>query len=234
MKKLFLLALPLLALTFNSCSKDDGDSGGKTKLVKKVILADDEYEEYFYDNQGRVTKIIFISSYDNVPYTQTVQYNGNIITRTWDDGSYTRYTFDTNGYCIRQDNSGFYPAYIIFNYSNGYLSESKSYDEDNTLQEMVSYTWENGNIVIRDDGNYNASFTYDNRENKLNINMGYNDVNIVSPFRFKGMASKNHRINEYNESLEYTFDNDGYPTKIVEYDPQWGSEYGYATYITYY
>lgn len=260
MKKLFLLALPLLAITFNSCSKDDdgGDDGYQWptygKLVKKVAWHSDTNDynddcEFTYDNQQRLVK----ATWDN-GYSKSLTYNNNTITLNDNGEFYTTYILDENGYLTRQnDDDG---SYAVHEYSSGYSSKSTEIkldkDSDYDKYEEI-YTWLNGNLVKQVgryydgtkllDYTFTYNYTYNSIENKLNLNiLDIFDFSYWEPtcINFRGRSLKNYPISQTNDdgetlSYSYTFDNDGYPTKIVE---TWADGHGYTssstTTITYY
>lgn len=254
MKKILLfLTLPLLAISFNSCSKDGDENGGDSyqwpkydRLVKTINWQDEDgcidKCTFTYDNQQRLTKVAW-----NEEYFMLFTYNGNKISINEDGEYYTTYTLDKNGYLTRQDDED--GSYALHQYSNGYASKSTEENNSENDHETV-YTWANGNLVktveksVDEYGteNYGYSWTYNNVENKLNINI----FDILDSFwwdpayiKFKGRYPKNYPITIAESdgetmTLSYTFDNDGYPTKIVE---TWtdGSDTSTSTYIiTYY
>lgn len=221
-KLLLLLTLPLLAITFNSCSKsnDGGDgSGGANGLIKKV-------ENHYQNVEGRVYESVYTFQYDNHnrlklvteeeggnKYSESVEYGENKI--IFGD---VICTLDNNGYLTKLDNG---ERETTYTYSSGRLDEILF---DNNI--ITRASWENGNMISIDHiaENSNITCTYDNRENKLNLQLleFQSDVDILgeySMYGFKGWKNKNYILTETEgntiHSYDYTFDTKGYPTKII-------------------
>lgn len=223
MKKLFLLLMmPLLAIPFYSCSSDDDDDfpNGKAKLLKEIIYDDEEKQIFEYDSEQRLIKVT--DKYVNETRIITITYGSNAITCK-EGSSEEIFTLDNEGYVTKIVYKNGYKNgyYTEFKYADGYLSETKEYNNEGKLQNTYLYTWSNGNLIKIVDERYTTTYTYDNKENKL----GFNDNAIVDYsdfiwlFKFKGMTNKNHQIGGSNDdwicTCEYTFDNDGYPTQLI-------------------
>lgn len=247
MKKILLLMLPLLALTLNSCSKDDGgDDGGNSsgKLVKQLTVSNtnsDEATYYFeYDNQQRTSKVtIDAGIYGSETFNIT--YSSNTITATEDERIFV-YTLNSEGYVVKFERHGDYED------DEPYTdSETYTYNAGNWAKSTgdawffdANPVWQNGNIVqvAWDDGrDYTSIYTYNDKADKMNIVViDVNDdiLDFDYPFfisRFKGMTSKNlmskkdysREDEELIYTFDYTLDEDGYPTEIIskrngEYD----------------
>ena len=146
MKKLLLLVLPLMALSFTACNKDDkgGDDTPASKLVKQWIYADEEnsYIGYEYDSKDRLIKMSYIE--DNVidDYS-TITYGNNTITETFNSNYAKVFTVDDEGYVIKLDYTrDEYALNTIYKYNTyGQLAIEES--GNNT----INYTWSNGNIT---------------------------------------------------------------------------------------
>ena len=187
MKKILLfLLLPLLAVTFNSCSFEEGaksEGDGNTKLVKTMTVYNshdnsNDLFEYFYDGNQRIIRIDCDgwSGRGSVYYT----YENNRIIES--DGLI--YTLDDNGYLIRIDckvESG-RDYYAEMEYSNGYLSKYLT-PHQNLHNYYPIFTWEAGNLTKISFDNYYISTSYSNLENKLNIQGNYEYY--FAPFTFK-------------------------------------------------
>ena len=82
MKKVLLLALPILAVCFASCEKDNGnDENSGQKLVKEISWTEDDYQVQFmfeYDENARVINVTEIVD-GNAEGQYSVSYNGNTI-----------------------------------------------------------------------------------------------------------------------------------------------------------
>ena len=91
--------LPLVALSFASCEKDNGNDGNPAqKLVKEITSRGDGYTEswaYEYDAQNRIVKVI--ETYSESDYHEkvehTIEYDGNTITIASYNALNERYTF---------------------------------------------------------------------------------------------------------------------------------------------
>lgn len=257
MKRFLFLTLGVLALGFAACSSDsDDDNGGgngnggvETKLVKKILTDGDYSEEFSYDNSGRAIKVIRqeLTRGSASQETTEIQYGESTITCILDYGYVETYTLDDNGYCVKKeefDADGIKRYSTTFTYSDGYMSESKHYSEDDDMPySTVLYTWQDGNMISAkktDEFNNitNYAYTFNAHENKLNVANGNNiDISDIQILKFNGAANKN-LMSSYTEPKsgateyrEYTFDSDGYPTKIVETGSDGGT---YITHITYY
>ncbi len=234
MKKLFLLTLPLVALSFNACSKD-GDNGngtGSGKLIKTVDWDNgDSVYEFTYDSQERLSKIVI--EYDNKRDEVHYTYLDNHIIADWGSGDIIR-TLDADGYLIKKEWERS-DGYSSFSYSNGYLTQRTS----STSNEIVTYTWDDGNLIRRDHNaadERDTTFTYNDVENKLNLSifevLGSNPFEAGEHIKFKGASPKNYPISESYESsyyggnsrlfssMTYEYDADGYPTEIICFYPE--------------
>ena len=150
------------------------------------------------------------------------------------------YTLDDNLYLTKSETTSSRDKYKNnwieeYTYADGYWTKSlcKKYEDS-----FSSFTWANGNMVEIESNNGNMdyedhTFTYTDKLNKMNINPFWSPN--FSLMKFKGTFSQ-HLPSSYTESsnsiatFEYTFDSDGYPTKIVE-TSQRGT---IMIYITYY
>lgn len=227
MKKLLLFILPLLAVTFNSCSKDDDSGNTYGKLVQSIVTIGDygTTAVYFsYDDKQRITQFAQYSE-DDV-YICNLTYDDNKITAIYEDYSGV-YTFTlTNSYVTKFDSVdseyGNHNYYRTFEYSNGYLAKTL-YPQ--APEESITYIWSGGNMTeqIFSDGGV-ETYTYTNKSNKLNVDFfEFNGrfINFNCPIVFNGMRMKNLPLSVPSiygdDRIEYTYviDNDGYPTMIL-------------------
>lgn len=140
MKRILLLALPLMAMCFASCEKDNGNgktSGTNTRFVKTISGYGNDFSEVFgelalntvefeYDKSGRLSKVslsggkwadyeVYEYEYkDNEIMEKTFYRNDN--ESPYKDGDYTRYVLDDEGYLVQSEY-----------YYDGKISESCQY-----------------------------------------------------------------------------------------------------------
>jgi hypothetical protein len=170
--------LPLLAITFTSCSDDDDNREMATKLLKKIDYGADGFEYFEYDSSGRVNK----HTYTNGSHTDVtnITYANNTITCTDDSGNKDIYTLDDSGYVIKREDSDGYST--TFSYADGYLGKTEEYSSDGSLSFSFTYTWSAGNLVQAsyNNGSSIEIYTYNNHENKINflngLMLGYSDL----------------------------------------------------------
>ena len=198
MKKILLFALPLLAMCFASCEKDNvnRDDTGNGKLIKTISGYATDFDAnnglcistFEYDAQHRITKVI-VSGYNEM---YTYEYNeSEIIEKFWyaesEWGSpfnesemisngYVRYVLDDDGYLSRKEEyfglDEQLQSVTTYIYDNGLLKKSITDNSDE-----YSYEWSNNDIIrstyINHDNNltYLTTYTYGN-EDKRNI-MGW-------------------------------------------------------------
>lgn len=198
MKKILLFALPLLAMCFASCEKDNvnRDDTGNGKLIKTISGYATDFDAnnglcistFEYDAQHRITKVI-VSGYNEM---YTYEYNeSEIIEKFWyaesEWGSpfnesemisngYVRFVLDDDGYLSRKEEyfglDEQLQSVTTYIYDNGLLKKSITDNSDE-----YPYEWSNNDIIrstyINHDNNltYLTTYTYGN-EDKGNI-MGW-------------------------------------------------------------
>lgn len=222
MKKILLLATMLCLCVFVSCSKN-GD-GDKAKLLRAVYGLDDNgnraYKMSFtYDGQSRLTNLeVSAVNSSTVTSRHTITYSANSIAiKAERQNSSTTKTLNlTDGYVASVTSNG---ATETYTYNNGYLASIANGDD------TENYTWANGNITRID----NMSYTYNSQFNSIgesNVNLNfltYIDIYEISifPINLAGISSKNlvtkAAEDEDNYTVNYEFNNDGYPTKAKVY-----------------
>ena len=244
MKKLFLFAAVMFSsISFSSCS-EDGNKENQTsqKLLKQIeeISADKTiYYDFSYDDQQRLAKVIVDGDicYSNGDFTYT--YTDNSVGVKFNSSCGDEYSYDAafaldhNGYVTEFDING--ETRWRYEYENGYVS-SKSSNRD---REIVTYRWENGNLMecrqvvenLHDTYTHTCTYTYTDKPNKLNVNLfdgelSYTDSGIFeynSLFtNFKGSISSNYLASigsyvdgklspYYSCKISYEYDDEGYP-----------------------
>ena len=239
MKKLFLFAAVMFSsISFSSCSEDGNkESQTSQKLLKQIeeISADKTiYYDFSYDDQQRLAEVSIHGGYihGDVDFTYTYTDDRISVKYNSSSGSYydAAFILDHNGYVTEFDING--ETRWRYEYENGYVS-SKSSNRD---REIVTYRWENGNLMEQRNSYSNSTtYTYTDKPNKLNVNLfdgelSYTDSGIFeynSLFtNFKGSISSNYLASigsyvdgklspYYSCKISYEYDDEGYPTGIV-------------------
>ena len=237
MKKLFLFAAVMFSsISFSSCSEDDNKENQTSqkllKQIEKIFRNGTCYYNFSYDDSGRLAKVTINGDHDfcgDYPYT----YTDNSVSVKYNDHSYDPWNYDAafildhNGYVTEFDING--ETRWRYEYENGYVS-SKSSNRD---REIVTYRWENGNLMecrqvvenLHDTYTHTCTYTYTDKPNKLNINLfdaqfGLSNFGIFAyvvflPTNFKGSIPSNYPASADNSNIYYEYDDEGYPTQIV-------------------
>ena len=230
MKKLFLFAAVMFSsISFSSCSEDDNKENQTSqkllKQIEKIFRNGTCYYNFSYDDSGRLAKVTINGDHDfcgDYPYT----YTDNSVSVKYNDHSYDPWNYDAafildhNGYVTEFDING--ETRWRYEYENGYVS-SKSSNRD---REIVTYRWENGNLMEQRNSYSNSTtYTYTDKPNKLNINLfdaqfGLGNFGIFAyvvflPTNFKGSIPSNYPASADNSNIYYEYDDEGYPTQIV-------------------
>lgn len=236
MKNILLLVLPLLAMTFFSCSKGDGgddkentdiggSGNGSERLVKSITTDNNMSVEIRYDNQNRIVQTKGDFNGRNMDYT--IEYDDKNRTATL-QGSYVNFVmiYNSNGNIAYTQPDG-----TTYQYSNGYISSSSS--EESLFGGKINYTWLDGKIIkvsfVESEVTGDWTMDYNNIGNKLNINFpfGYgftwdlyfiNKAKGASPQYYPTIIKYFSRrtAEGYTATYQYFFDSDGFPTKIIE------------------
>ena len=241
MKKILLLALPLMVMCFASCEKDKGNDGNSVqKLIKEISWIEDGYSvvrTYEYDTKGRIIKMIETWDEGETEMSEsTVEYEGNTVTESfkwkegptdvWNNEGKDIYYLDNNGYVIKYESiyEGEISSSVTYEYENGYLKR-----EVGSMTE--EYEWQNGDIV-RDS---NRKIQYLENEDKMNVNfLNYSADISGTGIKFPGTCSK-HLMSGYGNDSQwnnrtYEFDSEGYPTKIRDINEYRTMEYNIKYY----
>ena len=212
-------------------------SSRQKKLVRQISAIHNEsgkgeIMKLWYDDQGRVIKTETrtvnggygdIHTYDRIA-NYTIE--GNTLT-------FTTYDINTGipldkavcelnemGYIIREqrlmEDGDYYdnPSVVIYEYDEFGQTIYKKYSSG-SWEDEFSFIWENGNIInaYGESGNYE----YTNIENKVNIELSGLFTQVYDEdlfeFAFLGYIGKTNA--NLIEGPEYTFDEDGYVTKMV-------------------
>ena len=230
MKKLFLFAAVMFSsILFSACSEDDNKENQTSqkllKQIEKIFRNGTCYYNFSYDDSGRLAKVTINGDHDfcgDYPYT----YTDNSVSVKYNDHGYDPWNYDAafildhNGYVTEFDING--ETRWRYEYENGYVS-SKSSNRD---RDIVTYRWENGNLMEQRNSYSNSTtYTYTDKPNKLNINLfdaqfGLGNFGIFAyvvflPTNFKGSIPSNYPASADNSNIYYEYDDEGYPTQIV-------------------
>mgnify|MGYP001098068484 CR=1 FL=1 len=237
MKKLFLFAAVMFSsILFSACSEDDNKENQTSqkllKQIEKIFRNGTCYYNFSYDDSGRLAKVTINGDHDfcgDYPYT----YTDNSVSVKYNDHGYDPWNYDAafildhNGYVTEFDING--ETRWRYEYENGYVS-SKSSNRD---RDIVTYRWENGNLMecrqvvenLHDTYTHTYTYTYTDKPNKLNINLfdaqfGLGNFGIFAyvvflPTNFKGSIPSNYPASADNSNIYYEYDDEGYPTQIV-------------------
>lgn len=234
----------LMCVNFTACSDSDdepdvnGENPSTNKLLRSIKTDDSELKLFTYNSKGQLTKVtcgyntMTLEWTDSGIYLSTTAYGTEIeAILSLKDGIIVRSSSDYNSMKITYDNS----KHII-----------KTVDEDNDT--WSSYTWDSNNIISFD-SNYSCTYYTDIRNVHPTVEIRCLDLETVCPLEkvtidvedlliahpnLIGESCKNpiKSISDDSEttSFTYEFDNEGYPTKIIEKET---SEYGASTTTTF-
>lgn len=147
MKKILLLALPLMVMCFASCEKDKGNDGNSVqKLVKSITYMESpDYPlitTFEYDENGRVICAKWAEA-ENTFTIADVTYEGNMIIET---GGGDKQQVSSDGTIVSQLKE----EYIHYLNDDGYIikTEYKDYWSDESYNNnAVTYEYVNGKLV---------------------------------------------------------------------------------------
>ena len=244
MKKFLLLTWAVIAVfSLNSCSKDDDGKKDdpndpqpqEMRYVKSVRCSNGDTYSYEYDDQHRRTKCI--NYFTNEMITCTYTYSTNDVTvavknevighEEYNHNSTTVLQLNAKGYVISASEVGGENENSEFIYdSDGYLISSP-------MNGGYTYSWINGNLMTSK-GDETLNFGYNTNTIKpISVDLlgilagGYMGEEwwIYDPFIEKHNANLVTTIKgSINANLVYTFDDEGYITKITNSQPTYEGE----------
>ncbi len=225
MKKFFFFTAALFAaVSFAACSDDDENVGdrGETPTYYVSRIERSFYDssriyshDFDYDEQNRLIRFdkAMFNYVDNKVFCQGSYYDADF-----------SYILNDKGYAT-QTIDGKYK----FEYDNdGYLLQEKS--DDNYFSFVISYTWENGDM-IKDrydskDAKSTATFTYYDYVNNQNLGIYeiFNDVEDLyriflgrrNKHLLKSAKWENSDGESFEATYEYELDSKGRPVTIYE------------------
>lgn len=227
----FMSCLAAATILSTSCSKDDEEDNGSDiqvlqKKVKEIVSTyKDDKDYYYFDSEGRITKIEQTYKGQNVGNT-TYSYTDSEITVESTITTDLTYTLE-NGRITKGSSKS---NNITFEYTkDGYIAKITENHEIDEFTDVSTYTIENGNvsnIKIERNGKLegNAKLFYNNTPNNLNVDLGL--FMLGSPLEkitgafgksIKNLPSKAVAIDgddTFEASYEYVYNGD-YLTKII-------------------
>lgn len=241
---LALFAIVGLSLSCTTDSDSGSGSGGNSRqrVVSKIVfecVSEDWVDEYAfkYDSYGRITRVThgFNDEFSPIQYYKygsgndlliedgeeeyaaTLNSNGYLSEKYYEDGVYDSYIYDSKGHLIR----------MVFN---------GEYDDDSW---KATYSWSGGNIVVwseEDDYEvWETRLSYNNKSMdvvNLDLNVAIGGwfsgglvINVCEWYWGDGLCgqkSKNFMTGWVSEdeevSLKWSYDKDGYPVEVIVTD----------------
>jgi hypothetical protein len=232
---LFLLQFMLF---LNGCNDNPIENSSQNRIkIKKVIVSDDFYTEYFYDSNLLIKKELVAR--DELMTSNAFTYNddGKLIRKdniSKASGvlltSYLTYEYSDNDILLRENafpkiNDVFeFRGYTLYEYEANRLVKHSFYNLKNELRNYHILKYEGENIV--EDYHYDSDnklqfheiFEYDNNPNPL-----INDKSLASAFTLSEnnvvkWTNKFYTVdppNVYVSESTYSYDTYGYPIKCV-------------------
>lgn len=246
MKKILLLALPLMVMCVASCEKDKGNDGNSVqKLVKSInsAIPDEPLVISFeYDEKGRIVHIEWTAeghSFADVVYedrmiTETgspgyisfIKPDGTTVTQTKAEAIHY---LNEDGYVIKTVHNDYYSDEkynstdeLAYGYENGKLiSITGTYSGS---PEKQTFQWQGNDIAAVTDNNYTNEITYSDIKDNLNVDLigmilDGDFVGKISTamIKFKGTTSEHLPQMMYDDEVySYELDSDGRVTTIKE------------------
>lgn len=207
---LFLLVVAWSCVCCSKLSDNDDTTGDQTdektsKVVKKLVLGEEESIFFDYDSKGRL--VGYYHQYETTNYRYTISYENNSIQLVNKDDGYVSgvlFELDKSGYASKMKiTSG---NEVSLNYKDAYLSSLAYGDEV-----MDDITYSGGNCLY-----YSGQYMeYTSHANDYSIDM--NNLWVLIPVeayyfvKLKGITGKNliGQLNSggsFRMSFDYTFD----------------------------
>lgn len=226
MKRILFLIVASIAIV--SCSEDENNNSVNSELpkLKKTIKVYPNNlistTEYFYSG-GNLSEVVTHMSNSDNNYKYEYIYDEGVVTiekkyinNQYISGSDRTFNYDNDKLSYTLVNEDGILTKNEYTYDNsGRLSIKKQYDNGN-LSETSNYVlYENGNVnkVIKDEGEYILTYTYD--DNKNPVFYSYSGVYFPE-------ISKNNTLtrvsNDGFDNLSYTYEynESGLPIKCTE------------------
>lgn len=214
-------------LTYNETTFQYDKNGTIEKIVEKGREVDNSYDDEWTDTY------VFTRSGNKITAKCDYTYTDNKKGKTETDSDITEYTLNDKGYISQYewvDDEDDERSVYKYSYNDeGQLIErtEEEYRGTSFREYTYEYGWSNGNLISKrqSGSSYAENYTYTNEENKANIDFGvfYWEIGVddyLELFGYLGKTNKNCLYKDGNSSstiYKYTFDGDGYVTKIQEY-----------------
>ena len=229
MKKITVLFLSTLVLSFAACKKDEtttnnnnNNTGTPTCRVKTTLLDDGTLTTYYYDAQGRVTKY---TENDGTDSTETVYtYEGKKV--TMDDGSGGEQYAYLNSFGLADSMVFRMPPLVDVTNRVKYNSSGLpiEYNASGTvfgtkIQQVITMEYLNGNVIkmTSNDGTNETITDYTYYTDKVNKLKSFSEV---TEFMYGNTHMVKSMISDDNTSLNfvYEYDSEGKVTKETQTD----------------
>lgn len=222
MKNLWLIAFALLTLSV-ACKKseDEKPSGGGSStsscLVNKITDGSGGTDQYYYDSQDRVTKVVSTDSSGSKDQTYT--YSGNLVTVDDGNGSTIKYYLNNKGLA----DSAVYTLSVLgeIRMQNEYNSVGQPVKSTvfgqffgTEINQISYYELTNGNItkirVVQDTAQSVTNMTYyTDKTNHAKRTEELSGFMYTSPNLIKSVTDSDGNITNYT----YEYDSNGKHTK---------------------
>lgn len=222
MKKTLLLLSVFAA--FSCSSSDDSnpekENPNQTSLkgkLKSINLIEYGKSEYTYGSNGYVSKVVFKED-NGIEYSTVYNYEGNKLTSInyLENGVVKHGTnFVYSGDLITKStgNEQGQVDQRVYTYDSYNNLAKEEYYLDGKLSQTVTFTHVNGNVIRRlansIGGVYNTSYEYDNKNtpHSTAFTTAYLKINY---------EGKNNVIKENNDTYQYEYNSNNFPTKKYE------------------
>lgn len=237
-----------------SCSDDDDDKGETTPSLfvpEKIVSSDNETFTFFYDEELRISKLVFDEDGSGELYNFKYDDQGRItkISNDWGSIEYDdniAYTYSGNTVSVSLTEQGYLQYTSVYTLNNDGLAtgsvRSSGYDDSEI---NVTYKYDNNDRLVDrlNMGDYSMKVTYNNDVNGIckDINMSkfmavslsdYDDFLDILLTWDKSMTSNQYYEYETTDTFTYTkINSNGYPEVYKKVSSKYGDEITYT--ITY-
>lgn len=238
MKKIFLLAGALSMLVFSSCKKDkdsnDGDNGGKTKLLKKVTKTENGNTTVFnlvYDGNrfksfttadGLESTTLTLDGLGNVTKMDIRDHNDYITyTYTYSNGVPVSGTVKTVHKVAGEPDDVTQDDVLTYTVVNNQVTKIKKQMKVADMEETVNLIYNSaGNLdkaTLEGETPFSVAFTWGTKKpgfptiSKWVLDIGYTLQFFAKNEMLKAFYDFEGTMFDYELKTNYTYDGDGYP-----------------------